>query len=190
MFHRLLIGMLALLLAAAPAAQATENEDRAHAVVQSLVSDAHKALTNGTDASALRGAIDRSFAFDIWERFLIEGREGAFDDRQRTEFRNRLPAFLAHLYHDQFGKGLDRAPVLEGTRKVRRDVMVSSKFPRPNGRNLSVDWRVRDQGGKPRVIDVMVGGTSFLLTKRDEFGAIIDRGGAPALLDYMRENAI
>jgi len=40
----------------------------------------------------------------------------------------------------------------------------------------------------PQVIDVMVAGTSFLLLKKEEFAAILAKGGAPALLQHMREN--
>jgi ABC-type transporter MlaC component len=45
------------------------------------------------------------------------------------------------------------------------------------------------EGRGPLVIDVMVGGASFLLLKRDEFGAVLDRGGPSALIAFMQEFA-
>ena len=105
--------------------------------------------------------------------------------------RALLPGFLAYLYHNQFDKGLDTPPTLGQAKPARNDVLVSATFKRANGRDLPVDWRLREfpnQG--PRVIDVMVGGTSFLLLKRDEFAAIIDKSGAEGLLDYMQQHSI
>ena len=41
-----------------------------------------------------------------------------------------------------------------------------------------------------QVIDVMVGGTSFLLLKRDEFNAIIDQRGPEGLLEFMEQHSV
>lgn len=181
--------ILSIGLLAAPT-HAEDKQTRAQRTVQALVIDAHSALSGDRNDAALRQAVSNAFAFEIWERFLIEDHAASFNAQQRQEVRALLPGFLSHLYHQQFGKGLDRTPVLAGTRKVRRDIMVSSSFPRANGGNLPVDWRVREFSGRAQIIDVMVGGTSFLLLKKEEFGAIITRSGASGLIVYMRENAL
>ena len=74
---------------------------------------------------------------------------------------------------------------------MRGDVLVSARIPRDEERNLPVKWRIRafEERGH-RVIDVMVGGVSFLVLKREEFGAILETGGADALLAHMRENSL
>ena len=162
--------------------------DEARGTVADLLAGAYAAL-RARDQGGLRQAIDNAFDFEIWERFLLGTRGDRFTAEERGEFRNLLPGYLAFLYRDQFDKGLDRAPELGESRKARRDRLVSSVFPRTVGRDLPVDWRVRSTEQGPRIIDVMVGGTSFLLLKRDEFTAIIDRGGAGALLQHMRERA-
>lgn len=171
--------------------RADGKQDRAIEVTERLLADAHSALTGPGNGPALRVAISDAFAFDVWERFLIESRSDAFTDDQRSSFRNLLPGFLAHLYQNQFDKGLNQAPTLGDARKVRRDVLVSSNFLRPNGGNLPVDWRVRDFPDRgAQVIDVMVGGTSFLVLKREEFTAMIDNGGAEAVLTHMQRNSL
>ena len=53
-----------------------------------------------------------------------------------------------------------------------------------------MQWRLRETAQGPQVIDVMVGGTSFLLLKRDEFTSMIDRGGVDALLSFMQQNSL
>ncbi|MBY8975702.1 ABC transporter substrate-binding protein [Rhodobacteraceae bacterium NNCM2] len=186
------------LLAALPLqfAHAAE-EEAATEVATTLVNQAHEALTTpGSEAERnemLRAALEQAFEFDIWERFLIdEKKKEQFSEVQMDEFRALLPGFLANLYANQFGKGLEAKPVIKGARTARKDVLVSADIPRANGKNLPVDWRVRDFGadGGYRVIDVMVGGTSFLRLKRDEFNALLDAQGPEALLEYMRQNAV
>ncbi|MFK7943481.1 MAG: ABC transporter substrate-binding protein [Paracoccaceae bacterium] len=186
-----LIAALAALLSLnmAPHGYAGDKTQEAVRTAEHLLSDAHAAL-GASNRPALRAAINTAFAFDVWERFLIQNRQDAFAPAERQEFRGLLPGFLAHLYQDQFQRGLSAAPTLGEARAVRRDVLVSSQFPRSNGGELPVEWRIREFPGRgSQVIDVMVAGTSFLLLKRDEFTAIIDQGGAEALLVHMRERS-
>jgi ABC-type transporter MlaC component len=147
----------------------------------------------GLDDSArfaqLKQTISAAFAFDIWERFMVGDRD--LTQAQLDEFRGLLPGFLARLYADQFGKGLEAAPQISGSRSVRSDVMVAAAIPRAGGKSLPVEYRVRDFGDRgPLVIDIMVGGISFLVLKRDEFKAMIQARGIDGLLAFMHENAI
>ncbi|MEM7240091.1 MAG: ABC transporter substrate-binding protein [Pseudomonadota bacterium] len=187
--------MLGLALCLATPVQATE-EDASLEIAGALVENAHGALTfDGTEQERdelLLIALENAFAFDIWERFLVsKDKKEAFSEEQLEEFRALLPGFLANLYANQFGKGLEAKPEIKGARTVRKDVLVSANIPRANGKNLPVDWRVREFEERGHlVIDVMVGGTSFLRLKRDEFNGLLDAEGPDGLLDFMRENAI
>jgi ABC-type transporter MlaC component len=174
----------------AATASAADKEQQALAATQQLLTEAHDALQSNNDAE-LRQAIDNAFAFEVWERFLIENRADAFTPEQRDRFRELLPGFLAYLYQNQFDKGLDTPPSIGQAKPARNDVLVSATFKRANGQNLPVDWRLREFPNEgPQVIDVMVGGTSFLLLKRDEFAAIIDKRGAEGLLEYMQQHSL
>ena len=186
--------LLAILMAAAPARAGEAAEQAARAVTETLVHDAHAAMTAADlDRSArfarLTETVARAFAFDIWERFLVGDR--GLNPAQLDEFRSLLPGFLARLYADRFGKGLEAEPEVSGTRTVRRDVMVAAAIPRASGKSLPVEYRVREFADRGSlIIDVMVGGVSFLVLKRDEFKALIDSRGIDGLLAFMRENAI
>lgn len=193
--------LAALALALAPVAALTlpagaAEEAAARTVAERLVDGAHGALADPALSEAernarLKAAVSEAFAFDIWERFLLGDTAESFSDAERTAFRERLPGFLADLYLTQFGKGLEAKPEIRGTRKARKDAIVSAGIPRANGKTLPVDWRIRDFEGRGHlVIDVMVGGISFLVLKREEFGSILAEGGPPALLDFMAENSL
>jgi phospholipid transport system substrate-binding protein len=58
-----------------------------------------------------------------------------------------------------------------------RDTLVFSRFVRVNGEPVRVNWRVRRNGEKYRVVDVVVEGMSMLITQRDEFAAVINSAG-------------
>lgn len=193
MRHAVAVVTLAVFLAVPVARADGEAEQAARAVAETLVRDAHGAMTDPDLAeparfAALEQAISRAFAFDVWERFLVGDHD--LTDDQRQTFRDLLPGFLANLYAESFGSGLEAEPQITGARTVRRDVLVEARIPRADAPPLPVNYRIRDFAERgPLVIDVMVGGVSFLVLKRDEFRAMVERDGIDALLAFMRERA-
>lgn len=72
--------------------------------------------------------------------------------------------------------------------RTEDDTLVNTVIERPNSAAFSLDWRVADVGGQPKVVDVIAEGTSLRLTTRSEYSAVITRSGGrvSALLDAMR----
>lgn len=72
--------------------------------------------------------------------------------------------------------------------RTEDDALVNTIIERPNTAAFSLDWRVGEVGGQPRVVDVIAEGTSLRLTQRSEYSAVISRNGGrvEALLDAMR----
>lgn len=72
--------------------------------------------------------------------------------------------------------------------RTEDDALVNTIIERPNSPAFSLDWRVSDVNGQPRVVDVIAEGTSLRLTQRSEYSAVISRNGGQvsALLDAMR----
>jgi len=186
---RLALVVIAALAIAAGPAQAQDKVERARSTTEQLLSQANQALS-ANDNAALRSAIQSAFDFGIWERFLTEPRADRFSPEQRARFRELLPGYLAYLYHEQFDRGLATPPSVGEVTPARNDVLVGATFQRPGGRTLPVQWRLRETSEGPQVIDVMVGGTSFLLLKREEFTSMIDRGGVDSLLSFMQQHSL
>ena len=65
---------------------------------------------------------------------------------------------------------------------------LSTLIERPNNPSFTLDWRVADINGQPRVVDVIAEGTSLRLTTRSEYAAVIQRnsGRVASLLEAMR----
>ena len=72
--------------------------------------------------------------------------------------------------------------------RTEEDVLVNTIIERPNQPAFSLDWRVAEVGGQPRVVDVIAEGTSLRLTTRSEYSAVIQRNGGrvASLLEAMR----
>lgn len=72
--------------------------------------------------------------------------------------------------------------------RTEEDALVNTIIERPNQPAFSLDWRVAEVGGQPKVVDVIAEGTSLRLTTRSEYSAVIQRNGGrvAALLDAMR----
>lgn len=185
------IGLAAFVWPPGTALAQTGGERAATKTAQLLVQKAHGALANGGLSerqrfSKLESAVRQTFAFSVWETFLLGKNANALSSKQRAKFRSLLPQYLAKLYMNQFGKGLRNKPEIGGAKTLRKDVLVRAKIPRATGGTLPVDWRLRNIGSRYRIIDFMVGGTSFLVLKRAEFNSVLKRSGPDELNSFLQ----
>src|ERR1700761_2231281 len=68
------------------------------------------------------------------------------------------------------------------------DTLVNSTITGPSGPAISVQWRIRGENGTFKGADVVIEGISMAVTDRQQFAAVIQRGGGTiqALIDAMR----
>ena len=73
--------------------------------------------------------------------------------------------------------------------RTEDDVLVTTVVERPGSAPFTLDWRVGDIGGQPKIVDLVAEGTSLRLTQRSEYSAVVQRGGNQigALLTAMRQ---
>ena len=69
------------------------------------------------------------------------------------------------------------------------DILVRSQVAPPTGDTVSVDWRLRMQGDRPVIIDLIIEGVSLLVSQRSEFAAVIERSDMDGLLAELRARA-
>lgn len=67
------------------------------------------------------------------------------------------------------------------------DAIVLSLIQRPNGEPTNVGWRVRAEPGGYKVIDVVVEGISMVVTQRQEFASVAQKGGVDGLIAALRD---
>jgi len=108
---------------------------------------------------------------------------------EQQEYLRLFEETLINSLSTRFGEyrgvrfSLDRAP-----QRSDDGVLVNTIVVRPNAAPISLDWRVGEVGGQPKVVDVIAEGTSLRLTQRSEYSSVIQsRGGqVAALLAAMR----
>ena len=137
------------------------------AVMESLV------RTNFDVDFIVRGVLGRS-----WRKLSADQRD-AFGDLFYEFFRE---VYLPNL--SRFGRGDLR--VLGALPRGKRDVLVRSEVRSADGEWVEAGWRVRAAPEGLRIIDVVVVGVSLLLVQREEFEALIQRGGFEGLMRELR----
>lgn len=70
------------------------------------------------------------------------------------------------------------------------DKLVRTTLAAPKGDPVSIGYRLRESGGKWRIVDVYYkNAISQLATRRADFAAIFEKGGAKALIGHLNDLA-
>jgi phospholipid transport system substrate-binding protein len=136
-------------------------------------------------ASVLRNAIDiEGTGRFILGRYVRQASPGELQDYLKL-FDEIIIRNLSSRFGEyrgvQFSLGRSQ-------QRTEEDALVSTQVERPNTPTFTLDWRVAEINGQPKVVDVIAEGTSLRLTTRSEYAAVIQRNGGrvAALLDAMR----
>ncbi len=134
--------------------------------------------------------ISRSIAADRMKRFVLSSRHR--DTASEAQLARYNEIFEAYISADMASNIDDlvsrRLEVSEVVTRRPGDYVVRSKLYSSSGReSASVDWRVFDEDGDVRLVDVMVDGVSFNVERRAQFSALVNNEGFDALLAHMEE---
>jgi len=188
---RAFLAVPAAFLAVAPAlAQAS---DPAAATVDSL--DAALIATMKAGAAAgMKGriarigpAIDRAFDLPLMTRLAVGPGWNtiAATDQQAlvAAFRRMTVAQYADNFDGFSGQSFVVAPNVE-TRGG--DKLVRTTLKDPKGSDVAIAYRLRQSGGAWKIIDVFYKNSiSQIATRRSDFAAILQKGGAKALVAHL-----
>lgn len=187
--------VLLLLLAgwAGPAARAADTGTGPVEELRGLVDRARAVLDDGSLASKER---DRQFAdilragfdFPTISRLALGRAWRMATTEQRERFVDLFTRYLFATYAQRLGGTSGRDIRIEGSRKVREDVIVSS-FVTGGRSEFAVDWRMRRDDNRWRVIDLVIEQVSMLVTQRSELASIIEHNGGriEGLLAHLGE---
>lgn len=106
---------------------------------------------------------------------------------EREQFVELFKLYILASYTKRFDEYASRELRVAGAAPAGEDAMVESYLlggPAP----VRLDWRLSPEGGSWRILDVMVEGVSLLLTYRNEFASVIEKGGGrvSALIAELR----
>lgn len=191
----LLAPLLPLLLAPTPAA-ASPATDEARATVQRVVDQVLAILrTPGLPSAERRSRIEAIayewFDFDTMSKLVVARRWRSFTAEQKktfvVEFRNLLAARYGRKL-DSYGK--EDVAVEEARQDAGGDVTVRTRILRPGADEVSVDYRLRNEGGRWRAIDVVIEGVSLVFSYRGQFQDILAAKGPDGLIERVRQKNV
>jgi phospholipid transport system substrate-binding protein len=179
------VACLAIVMAAPSRA-----EDAPRAVVDDLHAALIEVMKSGTALGFsgryqnLDPAVARTFNLAAMTRLAVGPTWTSFSDDQKARVSEAFHRFSVATYAGRFvaydGERFESDPE---PLQTQNGTMVRSAIVEREGDRVALNYLLRQYDGAWRIIDVFLSGTiSELATRRNEFSAILQRGGAEALI--------
>ncbi len=192
----LLVAALALMALAAPGARAANPPD-AGTFLTNLNDRAIEQLTapaigQEEREDRFRTLLNEGFNIPVLGRFVLGRYWRGADDKERKAFlavfEDVIVQRFLQIFADYSGERLDIGHMRPDPRNPAL-APVSSWLLRPQGEPVKVEWRIRHEGGRYQIADVVVEGVSIAITLRSEYISFIRRHGGDvgALIESLRQ---
>ena len=126
-------------------------------------------------------AISRFVLGKHWRKTSTAERQDFVDAFEEMNTRQFL-AMLGEFSEEMFSV----AKVQEDAAKPSLS-LVSTKIAQSDGEPISAVWRVRNNDGQYKILDIVVEGVSMAITLRHEYGTVVKTDGVDGLIAIMRE---
>jgi phospholipid transport system substrate-binding protein len=132
-----------------------------------------------------RVMLQEAFDIDRISRFVLGNYYRVADDTQKQTFRKYFEDLLVQTYAESFKSYSGNSFKIQNVRMVPETGMalVSTSVNIPKKGNtsetapLSIEWRIKPDQNGYKIVDVSIENVSMSITKRQEFGSIIQSGG-------------
>ncbi|WP_395333072.1 ABC transporter substrate-binding protein [Novosphingobium sp. BL-8H] len=188
---RHLIITLSLLFSLTPVAVAAQTVDPARATVQQLNDNLIKEMKSGAAlqarTAALSPVLDRAFDLPLMTRLAVGPTwtklAPADQDALVRSFRRMTISQYARNFDNWSGESFTMDPQVQqrgGDRLVRTTLNV------PKQAAVAISYRLRQSGSDWKIIDVFYRNSiSQIATRRSDFAAVLQKGGAASLVSHM-----
>ncbi len=175
--------------AAGPAASAADSRTpttRIDALHTSLIDVMKNAVALGYEGreKALQRVIPSYFNVDFMARKSLGPHWNSLDTEARRRYLATFARFMIANYAGRFdGYSGQSFETLGHEPGPRNTVIVKSRLLDPEGENVELNYRMSQDGGEWKIVDVYLNGTvSELALRRSEFVSIVKRENLDALL--------
>lgn len=152
---------------------------------------ADTSLNKKQKASKFKKLLNQSFDIPRIGKFAVGRYWRKMSPAQQKEYQALFKNMLVNVYSVRFDEYQGQTVTLTDTVNLSdKDTLVKSIIKASSGgTEIPVDWRVRHNKGKYKVIDVMVAGVSMSVTQRSDFSAVIQRGGGDVsvLIEHLKQ---
>ena len=155
---------------------------------------ADKTLDQQKRELKFREVLNASFDAETTGRVVLGRYWGIATEQERERFQPLYREYLIRIDAARFSRFSGEKFVVKGVRRESDgDLSVQSEIqpPAAGGPTYQVNWRVRQEKGVYRIVDVIADGVSLLVTHNQEFSSIIQNGGGKvqSLLDALQARA-
>jgi phospholipid transport system substrate-binding protein len=130
----------------------------------------------------------KHFDFVTMSRLAVARYWKRFSPAQQEELVREFKAYLARRYGNRIDRyNQEQIEIVGERQEPRGDVSVLTRIVGGEYDGADVDYRLRGKDGQWRIIDVKIEGISIVLNYRDQFKAVLSRGGPEGLLEALHE---
>ena len=147
---------------------------------QALTSLTAKNLPEEERSKRVRALLLQYFDIQVIGRFVLGTYWPEATNSQRQEYAGLFENMIVRTYTRRFADYSGQSFTVKGVTREEKggdDSIVSSAIVQPNGPPVHVDWRVRNESGTLKIVDVLIENVSMSITQRAEFASIIQSGG-------------
>ena len=195
-FRRFILGAVAavpLLAVMAGTAQAQGvSPDAAKTFIQQagqkLVGIINSSASQTQKADELRQLVDQIVAVNQVGDYVLGHYLRVLTPQQHAQFQQLFHHLLSYNITYQIKAYQGVSFTVNGAAQQGNDMVVDTTVTSPGKQPAEVGWAVDEINGSPKIVDVIVAGTSLRITTRNDYsGVITDHGGqVSALLDAMQ----
>ncbi len=157
-------------------------------LIRQMSDEAIAALSDGGQPlvqreKRLQGLLDTHFDLERIARFAVGRYWRAATPEQQSDYIKAFSDYIMARYARRIGGYSGETLELVSERPTETgDVLVETRILRPAGPPIAAEWRVRTDGGRPLIIDIVIEGMSMALAKRAAFAALIRQNGIDGLI--------
>ncbi len=192
--RRMILGAFAALpiLVASPLASAQVAADAAKTFIdqsgQQLVTIVNSNASESQKADQLRQLVDQIVAVDQVGDYVLGRYRNVVTPDQHSQYLALFHQLLSYNITYQIKAYEGVTFVVNGASVMGNDTVVDTTITRPGQAPVDVGWAVDQVGGRPKIVDVIVAGTSLRITERNDYASVVTSNGGQisALLTAMQ----
>lgn len=137
----------------------------------------------------LKPAVESAYDLPLMSRLSVGPQWQSLTTEQQQQLTVAFSDFTIATYANRFDDySGEKFEVLPETSPASGGVIVQSRLIKGNGEPVILNYLMRENEGRWRIIDVFLSGTvSELATRRAEFTSVLRRDGAPGLLQLLEK---
>jgi len=155
---------------------------------QQLVAVVNSSASTSAKADQLRQLVDNIVAVDTVGDYVLGRYVNVATPAQHTQFLTLFHQLLSYNITFQIKAYQGISFVVNSAAPMGNDMVVDTTITSPGKAPADVGWAVDEVNGAPKIVDVIVAGTSLRITTRNDYASVIaDHGGqVSALMTAMQ----